>query len=176
MSDNLDKRLEKTSNEQSDNGMVVVKEWKDNERRYVEEYNIPTIIGLIASSVKWYEKLCNTKLSSKDFKEILNEVGKKLGITEDLSHYLLDDKSTKYIVEQLEKPEYLSGDHKYSLMDFDGLIATYVVLVKNNKECLEKGKEKDLIVETLVNYIKPEIRPWEDYKENLFYKIRAYKL
>ena len=173
MSDNLDKRLKEAYNEQSGHNMVVVKEWKDDERRYVEEYNIPTIIGLIASSVRWYEKFCNVKLP---LKEILDEVGKKLGITENLSYYLLDNKSREHIFEQLKKPEYSSEDHKISLIDFEGFIATHVVLVKNKEECLEKGKEKDLIVETLVNYIKPEIISWEYYKENPFYKIRAYKL
>jgi hypothetical protein len=153
--------------------MVVVKEWKDNERRYVEEYNIPAIIGLILSFDRWYKKLCNAEIS---LIEVLNEVGKKLGISENFSYYLLDDKSRKYISEQLKKPEYSSEDHKISLIDFEGFIATHVLLAKNNKECLEKGKEKDLIVETLVNYIKPEMRSWEYYKENLFYKIRAYKL
>jgi len=173
MSDNLDKRLEKASNEQSGLNMVVVKEWKDNERRYVEEYNIPAIIGLILFFDKWYKKLCNAELP---LIEILDEVGKKLGISENFSYYLLDDKSTKYIDEELKKPEYSSKDNKISLIDFEGFIATDVVFVKNNKECLEKGKEKDLIVETLVNYIKPEIRSWEYYRENPFYKIRAYKL
>jgi len=173
MSDDLEKRLEKASNVQSANNMIVVKERKDDKRRYVEEYNIPAIIGLIVSLDRWYKEFCNVKLP---LIEILNEVGKKLEITNNLSYYLLDDKSREYIVEQLKKPEYSLEDYKISLIDFEGFIATHVVLVKNNKECLEKGKEKDLIVETLVNYIKPEIRSWEDYKENLFYKIRAYKL
>ena len=173
MSDNLDKRLEKVSNEQSSHNMIFIKECKDNKRRYVEEYNIPAIIGFISSCVSWYEKLCNTKLP---LIEILDEVGKKIGITDDLSYYLLDDKSRKYISEQLKKPEYSSKDHKISLIDFDGFIAAHIVLAKNNKECLKKGIEKDLIVKTLVDYIKPEIKSWEDYKENIFYKIRAYKL
>jgi hypothetical protein len=67
MSDYLEKRLEKASNEQSANNMVFIKECKDDKRRYVEEYNIPAIIGLTASCVRWYEKFCNTKLSLKEY-------------------------------------------------------------------------------------------------------------
>jgi len=169
MSDNLDKRLEKASNEQLGHNMVAVVEDRNNRRIYRIEYKIPTIIGFIASSVKWYEEFCNTKLP---FGEILNEVGKRLGI-EYLPHYLLDDKSRKHILEELEKPKYPSGDYKISdIVELFGFMAAHVVLVKNNKECLEKGKEKDLIVETLVSYLKPAIGSWEFYKEGLFYKIR----
>jgi hypothetical protein len=70
---NLKKRPEEAANEQLVQNMVVVKEWKDDKRRYIIEYNIPTIIGFIESSVSYCEKLCNLKLS---FEEILNEVGK----------------------------------------------------------------------------------------------------
>jgi hypothetical protein len=169
MSDNLDKRLEKASNEQSGHNIVAVLEGGNNRRIYMMEYNIPAIIGFIESSVSSYEKLCNAELP---IIEILDEVGKKLGISENLSYYLLDDESRKYIVEELKKPKYSSEDHKISLIDFYGFMATQIVLVKNNKECLEKGKEKNLIVETLVDYIKPKIGSWEFYKEDLFYKIR----
>jgi len=151
---------------------VVVKEWKDDERRYVVEYNVSTIIGLIESSVRQYEKICNVE---SPFEEILNEVGKKLGITEDLLYYLLDDKSRKYIFEQLNQP--VKGNHKLSdIVDLYGLLTTQIVLVKNGGKCLEKGKEKDALIETLLDYLKPEIGSWEDYNENQFYKIRAYKL
>jgi hypothetical protein len=40
MSDNLDKRLEKASNEQSGNNMVAVVEGGNNRRIYMIEYNI----------------------------------------------------------------------------------------------------------------------------------------
>jgi hypothetical protein len=169
MSDNLDKRLKRVSDDQSGHSMVAVVKGRNSRRIYMIEYNIPAIIGFIVSSVEWYEKFCNTKLP---FKEILDGVGKKLGISKNLSYYLLDDKSRKHILEELEKPKYSSEDHKISLIDFEGFMATHVVLAKNNKECLEKGKEKDIIVENLVDYLKPEIGSWEFYNENLFYKIR----
>lgn len=101
MSDNLEKRLERASNEQSGHNMVAVVKGGNNRRIYMIEYNIPEIIGFITSSLREYETICNTKLP---FEEILNEVGKKLGITEDLLYYLLDDKSRKYIFEQLNQP------------------------------------------------------------------------
>jgi len=66
MSDDLEKRLEKASNVQSANNMIVVKERKDDKRRYVEEYNIPTIIGLIVSLDRWYKEFCNVKLPLKE--------------------------------------------------------------------------------------------------------------
>jgi hypothetical protein len=173
MSDNLDKRLEKASNEQSGHNMVAVVEDRNNRRIYRIEYKIPTIIGFIASSVKYYEEFCNTKLP---FGEILNEVGKRLGI-EYLPHYLLDDKSRKHIFEQLEKPKYPSSDYKISdIVELFGFMAAQSVLVKNNKECLEKGKEKEVMVEILLNYLKPDIGYREDYKDSIFYRIRAYKL
>jgi rRNA processing protein Gar1 len=171
---NLKKRPEEAASEQLIHNMVVVKELKDDERRYVVEYNVSTIIGLIESSVRRYEKICNVELP---FEEILNEVGKKLGITEDLSSYLSNKKSIEYIFEQLNQPAYSSGDHKIGdIVDLYGLLATETVLVKNGDKCLEKGKEKDTLIETLLNYLKPEIGLQEDYNENQFYKIRAYKL
>jgi len=172
MSDNLEKRLERASNEQSGHNMVAVVKGGNNRRIYMIEYNIPEIIGFITSSLREYETICNTKLP---FEEILNEVGKKLGITEDLLYYLLDDKSRKYIFEQLNQP--VKGNHKLSdIVDLYGLLTTQIVLVKNGGKCLEKGKEKDALIETLLDYLKPEIGSWEIYKEDLFYKIRAYKL
>jgi hypothetical protein len=171
---NLKKRPEEAASEQLIHNMVVVKEWKDDERRYVVEYNVSTIIGLIESSVRQYERICNVELP---FEEILNEVGKKLGITEDLSSYLSNKKSIEYIFEQLNQPAYSSGDHKIGdIVDLYGLLTTQIVLVKNKYKCLEKGKEKDALIETLLDYLKPEIGPREDYNENRFYKIRAYKL
>jgi len=169
---NLKKRPEEAANEQLVHNMVVVKEWKDDKRRYVVEYNIPTIIGLIESSVRCYEKICNVE---PPFEEILDGVGKKLGINEDLSYYLLDDKSRKYIFEQLNQPakeNHTMGD----IIDLNGYIVTQIVLAKNGEKCLEKGNEKDALIETLLNYLKPEIGSHEDYNENRFYKIRAYKL
>jgi hypothetical protein len=170
---NLKKRPEEAANEQLVQNMVVVKEWKDDKGRYVIEYNIPIIIGFVESSIRWYEKFCNVK---PPFEEILNEVGKKLGITEDLSRYLLNKKSIEYIFEQLNQLAYSSGDHKKSdIVDLLGFMAAQSVLVKNEKGYLEKGKEKDVIVEILFDYLKPEIGYQEDYKENIFYKIRIDK-
>lgn len=169
MSGNLEKRVEKAFNEQLGNNMVAIAEGRNNRRIYTIEYDIPPIIAFIVSSVGWYEKLCKTKLP---LEEILDEVGKKLGITDNLSYYLLDDESRKYISEQLKQPKYSSEDHKISLIDFHGFLATQILLAKNEKECLKKDKEKDLIVENLVDYLKPKIGSWEIYKEDLFYKIR----
>jgi len=172
MSDNLEKRLERASNEQSGHNMVAIVKGGNNRRAYLIEYNIPEIIGFIASSVRQYEKICNVELP---FEEILNEVGKKLGITENLSSYLSNKKSIEYIFEQLNQP--VKGNHKIGdIVDLYGYIVTQIVLVKNKNKCLEKSKEKDVIVETLLDYLKPEIGPQEDYNENQFYKIRAYKL
>jgi hypothetical protein len=90
---------------------------------------------------------------------------------------LLNKKSIEYIFEQLNQPAYSSGDHKKSdIVDLLGFMAAQSVLVKNEKGYLEKGKEKDVIVEILFDYLKTEIGYQEDYKENIFYKIRAYKL
>jgi len=174
MSDNLEKRLERASNEQSGHNMVAIVKGGNNRRAYLIEYNIPEIIGFIASSVRQYEKICNVELP---FEEILNEVGKKLGITENLSSYLSNKKSIEYIFEQLNQPAYSSGDHKIGdIVDLYGLLTTQIILVKNKYKCLEKGKEKDALIETLLDYLKPEIGLREDYNENRFYKIRAYKL
>jgi hypothetical protein len=172
MSDNLEKRLERASNEQSGHNIVAVVKVGNNRRTYMIEYNVSTIIGFMLSFARWYEKKCNVELP---FEEILNEVGKKLGITEDLLYYLLDDKSRKYIFEQLNQPA--KGNHKIGdIVDLHGLLATETILVKNKYKCPEKGKEKDALIETLFDYLKPEIGPYEDYNENQFYKIRAYKL
>jgi len=174
MSDNLEKRLESASNGQSGHNMVAVVKVRNNRRIYEIEYDISKIIGFIASSIRWYEKICDAE---PPFEEILNEVGKKLGITRGLLYYLLDDKSKEHIFEQLNQPAYSSGKHKISdIVDFYGLLATEIVLVKNREKCLGKSEEKDALIETLLNYLKPEIGPHEDYNENKFYKIRAYRL
>jgi len=172
MSDNLEERLKSLSNGQSGHNMVAVVKVGNNRRIYEIEYDISKIIGFIASSIRWYKKTCNTELP---IEKILDGVGKKLGINEDLSYYLLDDKSRKYIFEQLNQPakeNHTMGD----IIDLNGYIVTQIVLAKNGEKCLEKGNEKDALIETLLNYLKPEIGSHEDYNENRFYKIRAYKL
>lgn len=125
------------------------------------EYKIPNIIAYIIAFTKTYEEYCNTSLP---LIEIMDKVGEKLGIV-----YPFNGKFSDYLLEEsiLNEIRHIPAGYRELLRM---LAEGYVLLIikdYHEGECIEKGKEKDILSEYLYKFIKSEI---SKQPEGLFYR------
>jgi len=147
MSDNLDKRLKRSV---SDNMQV--------------EYKIPNIIAYIIAFTGMYEEYCHTNLFRSEIEKIMDKVGEKLGIqhpfTGKFSDYLLEESI-------LNEIEYMPEERRELLRMLAIGYLLKVIKDYNKGQCIEKGKEGDILSEYLYKFIKSEI---SNAPEGLFYR------
>jgi hypothetical protein len=147
ISDNLDKRIK---NAVSNNTQVA--------------YNIPNIIAYIIAFTGMYDEYCHTSLLESEIVKIINKVGEKLGIrhpfTGKFSDYLLEEP----ILNEIRYMPEIKKDL------FKGLAKGYLLKViedYHKGQCIEKGKEGDILSEYLYKFIKSEI---SKAPKGLFYR------
>jgi len=147
MNGNLDKRIK---NAVSNNTQI--------------EYNIPNIIAYIIAFTGMYDEYCHTNLLESEIVKIMDKVGEKLGIV-----YPFTGKFSDYLLEEpiLNVIEYMP-EIKRDL--FKGLAMGYLLKIiedYNKGQCIEKGKEVDILSEYLYKFIKSEI---SKAPKGLFYR------
>ena len=125
------------------------------------EYKIPNIIAYIIAFTKTYEEYCNTSLP---LIEIMDKVGEKLGIV-----YPFNGKFSSYLLEEpvLSEIRLMPAEQINKLLKLAEYNVSLIIEYYHEGECIEKGKEKDILSEYLYKFIKSEI---SKQPEGLFYR------